>query len=377
MTPDQPMNAQAQFCPNLACGARGQRGGGNICVHSCKRRRYRCMMCGQTFSERAGTIYAGLRSDATLVTIVVTLLVYGCPLHAIVQAYGLDERTVANWRDRAGKHAQGVHEGLVMQGQLDLGHVQVDELRIKGRGFIAWVGMALMVSTRLWLGGVVSTSRNRSLAEAMMTQVRRCAKTGCALLVCVDGWRAYPNAILRTFRSKVPRPKGVRGRCRLQRWPSLAIAQVVKQTTPVFALTRRIDHGTSQLVAQQLFGSQGGLLPNTAFIERLNGTFRQRLAPLVRRCRHTAARLETLHTSLYLLGTLYNFCTPHHALRRPNFDSPDLPRWLVRTPAMAAGITDHVWSVAELLLFQLPPPPLVPPKRRGRPPKAHALPSTT
>jgi hypothetical protein len=346
-------------------------------VHSRQRRRYRCTQCGQTFSERSGTIYAGLRSDERLVTMVVTLLVYGCPVQAIVQAYGLDERTVAKWRDRAGRHAQAVHEGLVMQGQLALGHVQADEMRIQGRGFIAWVGMALMVSTRLWLGGVVSRSRNRSLAEAMMMQVRHCAKLGGALLVCVDGWRAYPKAILRTFRSKVPRPQGRRGRCRLQHWPALAIAQVVKQTTPVFALTRRIYHGTAQVVADQLFHSQGGLLPNTAFIERLNATFRQRLAPFVRRCRHSAARLETLHTSLYLLGAVYNFCTPHHALRRPHFDAPDWPRWLLQTPAMAAGITDHVWSMAELLSFKVAPPPSVPPKRRGRPPKSLAVSSTS
>jgi hypothetical protein len=333
-------------------------------------------MCGQTFSERSGTLYAGLRKDATLVTIVLTLLVYGCPLQAIVQAYGLDERTVATWRDRAGKHSQGVHEGLVRQGQLALGHVQADEIRVKGRGFIAWVGMALMVSTRLWLGSVVSVQRDRTLAEAMMAQVRRCAKMGCALLVCVDGWRAYPNAILRTFRSKVPRPKGVRGRCQLQVWPELGIAQVIKHTSAGFALTRRIYSGTTEFMVQQLFGSQGGLLPNTAFIERLNATFRQRLSPLVRRCRQAAARPDTLHTSLYLLGTVYNFCTPHHALRRPNFDQPDLPRWLLQTPAMAAGITDHVWPIAELLSFRVAPPPFVPPKRRGRPPKSLLVPST-
>jgi IS1 family transposase len=334
-------------------------------------------MCGQTFSERHGTLYAGLRTDERLVTIVVTLLVFGCPVPAIVQAYGLDERTVASWRNRAGKQSQAVHEALVMQGKLALDHVQADEIRVKGRGFIAWVGMALMVSTRLWLGSVVSVHRDRCLADSLMACVRRCAKSGCALLICVDGWRPYPNAILRTFRTKVPRPKGERGRCHLRVWPELGIAQIIKHTTTGFALTRRIYYGTTEFMVQQLFGSQGGILPNTAFIERLNATFRQRLAPLVRRCRHAAARLDTLHTSLYLLGTAYNFCTPHQALRRPNFDSPNSPRWLAQTPAMAAGITDHVWSIAELLSFRVAPPLFVPPKRRGRPPKSLLLPSTT
>ena len=76
--------------------------------------------------------------------------------------YGLDERTVASWRDRAGKQCQQVHQALIEQGKLDLVQVQADEIRVKGRSMIAWMGLSLMVSTRLWLGGVVSlTARSR------------------------------------------------------------------------------------------------------------------------------------------------------------------------------------------------------------------------
>jgi hypothetical protein len=49
-------------------------------------------------------MFEGLRKPKTLIVIVVTLLAYGCPIQAIVQAFGLDERTVGSWRDRAGKH---------------------------------------------------------------------------------------------------------------------------------------------------------------------------------------------------------------------------------------------------------------------------------
>jgi hypothetical protein len=101
-------------------------------------------------------MFEGLRKPKTLIVIVVTLLAYGCPIQAIVQAFGLDERTVASWRDRAGNHCQQVHQAVVQQGQLDLVHVQADEMRVKGRQMIAWMGLAMMVSTRLWLGGVVS-----------------------------------------------------------------------------------------------------------------------------------------------------------------------------------------------------------------------------
>src|SRR2546423_11434024 len=129
----EPMNTSKAFCPNEACSARGQRGQGNIHIHDRQRQRYRCSVCKKTFSARRGTMFEGLRKPMELIVIVVTLLSYGCPVQAIVHAYALDERTVADWRDRAGLHCQRVHQHLVEQEQLDLTHVQADEIRVKGR----------------------------------------------------------------------------------------------------------------------------------------------------------------------------------------------------------------------------------------------------
>lgn len=384
MTKAETQNAQDIFCPNPECEASGQGNAGNIVSHGRKRPRYKCKRCGKSFSAKQGTMFAGLRSDSTLVVIVITLLASGCPVQAIVHAYGLDERTVADWRDRAGQHCEKVHQAIVEQGGLELAHVQADEIRVKGSGILLWLGPkghpAMMVGTRLWLGGVVSIRRDRTLADRRLAGVRRCARTGCALLVITAGWAAYPKAILRAFRHKVVR-QGRRGRCQLQVWETLAIACGIQQTrqggAAVFALTRRILRGTPTFVVQQLIHSHGGLLINTAYIERLNATFRERLAILTRRSRHATKRQETLHSALFLLGTIYNFCTYHHSLRQPNFDQPQLPRWQQQTPAMASGLTHHLWSVHELLAFKIPPPPFTPPKRRGRPPKIRTLPSTT
>ncbi len=93
-------------------------------------------------------MFEGLRKPVDLIVIVVTLLTYGCPVQAIVHAFSLDERTVADWRDRAGAHCQNVHQAIVEQGQLDLMHVQADEIRVKGCKMMAWMGLAMMVSTR-------------------------------------------------------------------------------------------------------------------------------------------------------------------------------------------------------------------------------------
>src|ERR1700738_4240102 len=147
----EPMNPSKAFCPNEACSARGQRGQGTIRIHDRQRQRYRCSVCKKTFSSRRGTMFEGLRKPEELIVIVVTLLSYGCPVQAIVHALGLDERTVADWRDRAGPHCEQIHHALIETGKLDLVHVQADEIRVKGRNMIVWMGLAMMVSTRLWL----------------------------------------------------------------------------------------------------------------------------------------------------------------------------------------------------------------------------------
>src|SRR2546423_9597750 len=194
-TTAEPMEPSEQFCPNPACCARGQIRQGNIRVHDRKRQRYRCTICKQTFSARRGTMFEGLRTAPELIVIVVTLLAFGCPVQAMVQAYGLDERTVASWRDRAGAQCHRAHQGIREQGQLDLVHVQADEIRVKARGMVVWMGLALMVSTRLWLGGVVSRSRDTSLADRLLRQVRACSQAACTLLICTDGWAAYVRRV--------------------------------------------------------------------------------------------------------------------------------------------------------------------------------------
>ncbi len=150
----------------------------------------------------------GLRKPTELIVIVMTLVAYGCPIQAIVHAFELDERTVASWRDRAGKHCQQVHEAMVLQGQVDLIQVQADEIRVKGRQLIAGRGLAMMVSTRLWVAGVVSQTRDHHLADRLLIQVRACALPLQALLVATDGWAAY---VRRVGASEIPVKHG-RGR---------------------------------------------------------------------------------------------------------------------------------------------------------------------
>ena len=245
-------------------------------------------------------MFAGLRKPTELMVIVVTLLAYGCPVQAIVRAFGLDERTVANWRERAGQHCEQVHHALVEPGHLDLVHVQTDEIRVKGHKMIAWMGLALMVSTRLWLGGVVSQTRDTRFADRLLLQVRACCLAAREVLFCTDGWAAYPDSIRRAFRDKVKRTAG-RGRASLQVWSGLHIGAVIKHTVNKRVVCH-VSHGNLEQVQRLLQCSAGRQVLNTSFIERFNGTMRERLAPLTRKCRHAAHRLEVLELEVYLVA---------------------------------------------------------------------------
>jgi transposase-like protein len=362
------MDPQTAFCHDLACPASGQVGKGNIGVHSRKERRYICHVCGKTFAETKGTVFYCLRTAKDVVVLVVTLLAYGCPLQAIVMAFSLDERTVLDWQARAGQHCQRVHEHLVEQPR-DLGQVQADEIRAKMQGGILWMAMALQVQTRLWLGGVLSTARDMNLIVALMHKVRHSALCR-SLLFCVDGCAAYVGAIHSVFRE--PIRNGQPGRPSLRSWDGIYIAQVVKQYAHkhVVAVSRRIVQGTQTQIDALLQATQRGGSINTAYIERLNATFRSRVTALIRRGRALVRQTATLHDAMYLVGTVYNFCTYHESLRLSLYLPNNRRRWLRRTPAIAAGVTDHLWTVQELLSFRVPPPLWKPPKRRGRPSNA-------
>jgi len=135
-------------------------------------------------------------------------------------------------------------------------------------------------------------------------------------------------------------------------WPDLCLGQVVKQYERghVTGVSQRLVQGAEEPVARLLAGAS---VINTAYIERLNATFRARLWVLARRSRCLCRQQATLESGMFLVGCVYNFCTPHQSLEG-------------RTPAQAAGITDHRWGMGEVLSFRVPPPRWQPPKQRGR-----------
>ncbi len=241
----------------------------------------------------------GLRTEEETVMKVVALLSYGCPLQAIVFAFGLDERTVAAWQKRAGAHCRRVHIAVVEQGKVKSQHIQADEIRAKGRKLVIWIALAMDVTTRLWMAGAVSQQRDHCLIDRLFQHVRACCPLVQGLLVSTDGFAAYPKSIVRAFREKVKKQAG-RGRCALEAWPDLCIATVIKHTKKkrVVEITRKVARGTREKAKELLL--------------------------MIKGCAE--------------FNTQVGYPT---------------------TPAMAATLTDHIWSIRELLWYKVAPAPWV------------------
>lgn len=325
-----PMDPSQVCCPK--CGEAERIG-----VHQRAERRYKCHGCESTFAETKGSVFEGIEYPGWVVVLVVTLLAHGCPPAAIVAAFLLDPRTVSSWLAKAGEQAKEVQEALVCGGGVELGQVQADELRVKSQGGTIWIATAMTVFSRLFLWGEVSPKRNRRLVRRLMDKVCQAAqRTTEPVLVAVDGFAAYPNAIRSALHTK--RYTGRRGRPKHIPWPQVQIVQLVKHRSSrkLQGIERRLIQGTWQQVYALIAMSQVGAGQiNTAYIERLNATFRARMPTLVRRTRSLARTVDRLESEMFWIGAVYNFCTVHASLGI--------------TPAMAAALTDHLWSVEELL----------------------------
>ncbi len=328
------LRPELAVCPNPTCGASGRIG-----IHSHTKRRFKCHACGTTFADTVGTPLYQLKSPLWVVRIVLTLLAFGCPIPAIVAAFGLDERTVSAWQQKAGQHAKQVQATVVCQGQVDLGQVQGDELYVKTQRGTVWMATAMSVFSRLFLWGAVAPQRDTALITQVVQQVRAAAQVGRPILWAVDGFAAWTTAILQVFRDPVR--TGKRGRPPLVVWPEVHIVQVIKRCTGrrLTAIERRLAYGCLRCAEDIMQATQVALgVINTAYIERLNATFRTWLPALTRRSRTPAREVAHLDAAMFWMGAVYNFCRIHATLKG--------------SPAMAADLTDHVWSVDELLRYR-------------------------
>jgi len=228
-----------------------------------------------------------------------------------------------------------------------------------------WVWVAIDPVTKL-LVAIDVGERTLAMAQRFVHHVTQ-VLAPCAPLFLTDGFRAYLTALLTHCGHWVqPSRRQAKGPMPKPRWmplPQLLYAQVVKTTRRrrLVRISRRVVFGTLEAVEHVLAAS--GWQINTAFIERVNLSIRQHVAAVGRRVATLCKGEDGLHQQLALYHVYYNFVLPHASLRQPLAEpvktcgTGAAKLWRPCTPAMAAGLTDHIWTLKEVLLYRVPPWP--------------------
>jgi len=204
-----------------------------------------------------------------------------------------------------------------------------------------------------------------AMAQRVVHHVTQVLAPDCAPLFLTDGFREYMTALLTHYGHWVqPEHRQAKGPLPKSRWmpqPGLLYAQVIKtiRQRRLVRVSHRVVFGTLEAINDVL--APHGWQIQTAFIERVNLSTRQHVAAVGRRVATLCKGEDGLRQQLALYHGYYNFCLPHTSLRipfvlpEPTNGTGSAKRWQPQTPAMAAGLTDHVWSLREMLLFRMPP----------------------
>ena len=323
----------------------------------------------------------GKRVAPDLLVWAVGALAEGLGIRAVARVFEVDPNTVLQWLVEAADHLQAfsqyfLHDVRVTQVQLDElyallravkdGEVSEAEALQRLSRSPHWVWVAIDPVTKLLLTLDVG-DRTLAMAQRVVHQVVQVLAPGCVPLFLTDGFKEYATALLTHYGQWVQPPRRqATGPAPKPRWmplPQLLYAQVIKSSRRrrLVRVSHRVVFGT--LAADRAGAGRQGWQINTAFIERVNLTIRQHVAAVGRRVMTLCKGEEGLRQQLALYHTYYNFCLPHASLRQPlpqpvpTNGTGSAKTWQPRTPAMAAGLTDHVWTLREVLLFRVPPWP--------------------
>jgi transposase-like protein/IS1 family transposase len=377
------VDTSRHFCPDPDCAYHGRLGLGNIRANGHPGgqpwRQFQCVSCQGYFYETHGTIFHGKRSSPELIVHVIACLAEGLGIRGTARVFEIDAHTVLHWLMEAAEQLQAFSAYFLRD--LRLHQVQLDELyatlsavrdgemsEAQAIDHLStsprWVWTAIDPESKLMLSAQVG-ERSQAMAQAVLHQIAQLLAPGCVPLFLSDGNPSYLPAIVRHFGHWVQLPRRhAKGSAPKPRWmplPGLLYAQVVKKTRRrrIVEVKRHVVIGTQAAVDQVL--RAWGWVINTAFVERLNLSLRQRVAAIRRRSATSCKGEEGLSHPLILFQVYHNFVLPHASLRQalaepiPTNGSGSAKVWRPCTPAMSAGLTDHVWSLREVLFYRVPP----------------------
>lgn len=376
------MELTTSYCPTPHCTHYGKRGFGTHLVHRGADRgipRLLCTRCDGTFSARQGTAYFGVRAEEPNYTTAMRALAEGNSLRGTGRIVEIDKDTVCDWLDRAGRHCRAVTTYLF--DTLHLTECQVDELwsfvrkkeahlttaeKVLALYGDAWVWIAFVPTWRLVAAFVVG-QRDQEHANDLLKRLHA-VSCGYIPFFTSDQLPHYAHALLHVYGIPevllhIPGKRGPKPTPKRLPPPDLHYAQVVKRRKGgrVVEVTTKIIFGSEAAVQARLAASTVSQTINTSFVERNNLTCRQCNGRLARKVLSFSKELTWLEKHLWLSLAYYHFVLAHDSLSQrlsapqPTRGSGSPKRWQPITPAMAAGITDHVWTMEELLSYRVPP----------------------
>jgi len=314
----------------------------------------------------------GKRVSPDLLVWAVGALAEGLGIRAVARVFEVDPNTVLQWLVEAAEHLQAfsqyfLHDVRVTQLQLDelfalLSAVKAGEIshhaalqRLSRSPYWVWVAMDPVTKVLL---AIDVGDRTLAMAQRLVHQVVQVLAPGCVPLFLTDGFREYTTALLTHYGQWVQLPRRqATGPLPKPRWmplPQLLYAQVVKtvRRRRLVRVRHRVVFGTLEAVNAVL--APLGCQINTAFIERLNLSMRQHVAAVGRRVTTLCKGEDGLRQPLVLYHAYDNFCLPHGSIRQPlshpepTHGTGSARQWRPCTPAMAAGLTDQVWTLREV-----------------------------
>jgi IS1 family transposase len=379
------IDTSSHFCPNPECAYRGWAGWGNLRAnghpHGGPWRQLLCVVCRHYFLETIGTIFHGKRTSVELIVRVIACLAEGLGMRGTARVFEVDPNTVLQWLVEAAEQLRAFSQYFLHD--LHLTQVQLDELfalfsavkhgavseaeaieRLERSPY--WVWVAMDPESKLLLS-IDAGDRTLAMAQRVVHHVAQVLAPDCAPLFLTDGFREYTTALLTHYGHWVQFPRRqVQGPAPKPRWmplPALRYAQVVKtvRRRRLVAVKHRVVFGTLAAV-EQVLGACGWQI-NTSFVERLNLSLRQHVAAIGRRVSTLCKDEDGLRQQLAVYHCSYNFCLPHASLRQPlpqpvpTNGTGSARLWRPCTPAMAAGLTNHMWTLKEVLRYRVPPWP--------------------
>lgn len=357
------MNIEIIFCPNKKCKYYKVVGGNNLNIKQLQGKcqdiaLMRCNKCGETFSERKGTVYYGIKKADYVFDEVMMLLMSRVSIKDIERITGVSEQTIGRWLEKAALYLETVHDEVVKD--IESTECQIDEIwsfvlmkkkRAKQKGLEKrndigdqWIFIAIDAVKKLVIHWKIG-KRTLETAKIFIKELK--SKISNNPLYTTDELPSYAEAFLSNFSEEIkadstgkrgrPRKKGIK---KIDKNLKLAQTHKHRKNGKVVKVTEEIVFGDEEEIRKIIKESCVSNRINTSIIERSNGTLRAKVPRMVRKTYSFSKKLKMHEAHLTVYFVYYNLIWKHSRLKK--------------TAAWLSGLVNKAYTFRELFELKSP-----------------------